>query len=72
MLQTLTRAATWCMPWAASLIVSASLTYAVTNAAPNAQPITFEALATCNRSDDRMLTYAVTTHRVPADTILRC
>jgi hypothetical protein len=49
-------------PWLAGLLLAASVTYAIANAAP---PTAMSA-GLCQTSSDPMLAYAVTTHRVPA------
>lgn len=65
----LTRLAAWSLPWLASLLISASIVYSLTAMVAGAQTTVDQTLfstAACNQSDDRMLAYAVTTHRVPA------
>jgi hypothetical protein len=64
----LARLATWSLPWLASLLISASIVYALTAMAAGAQPAVDQprfSTAMCGQPEDRMLAYAVTTHRVP-------
>jgi hypothetical protein len=71
----LTRLATWSLPWLASLVISACIAYSMTAMVAGAQSSRAEAAldnslttAACASTDDRMLAYAVSTHRVPAAT----
>jgi hypothetical protein len=69
MLEKLERLATWSLPWLASVFISACLTYSLTAMVAGAQSpaVQAESLSVvCGTPDDRMLVYAVTTHRVPA------
>jgi hypothetical protein len=69
------RALAWGMPWLASLALAALMTYAVTTAraAPSVianEPVTTFASRSCAASNDRVLAYAVSTKRVPADLVV--
>jgi len=63
--QTLTRTAAWLAPWFATLVISFSIViFAMTSLVVSA-PVQAETTFQCISHDDPMLTYAVTTHRVP-------
>ena len=62
------RATSWGLPWFATFAISASIAYAMTAAIAGAQTPVIEtsvASPTCDTSDNWMLVYATTTHRIP-------
>jgi len=63
MYQTFTRPVAWLAPWIAAFVFSAGLVVAVSSTVIG--PVQAETTVQCVSSDDPMLTYAVTTHRVP-------
>jgi hypothetical protein len=64
--------ATWGLPWLASLMISITIVYLMTAAVLGAEVPTSavdtptSAFVCESRQDDRMLAYAVSTQRVPA------
>ena len=61
--QIVTRSATWLAPWIAAVVFSAGLVLAISTTV--IAPAQAETTVQCISQDDPMLTYAVTTHRVP-------
>ena len=75
MFATLTRTTAWTMPWLTSLAVSAVLAYSLTTVAASAPAVAVDTPVysdTCAGTDDRLLAYAVSTHRVPANVNPTC
>jgi hypothetical protein len=66
--QTLTRTAAWLAPWFAALVVAFAIvlgTSALIVIGLQVSEVQAETARQCSSTDDPMLTYAITTHRVP-------
>jgi hypothetical protein len=75
MFTTLARTSISSLPWLASLLFAAGLTYGLGNVAASAALLPEEPAAyseTCAGAADRMLVYAVSTQRVPATISAEC